>query len=1430
MASKSTDLNNDQLSSPEQQADDTKLAELKKKKYKLSGEAINDEAAHMNVNKNEYDANVNNLKHDYSKDIELKNLNTSNSKSETDVINANGDSNKQNKHNHNNNTTSLSSSRDNPNSKTKSAKKPKDKNNNLLYKLDNLIDFNSKFDSHLLEKKYVKSYLPVTRLFFIKYLIYLLVFSICWIIYFCIENEHLSSKLSGTINKNSFSKNTSNQEANSNDNFFTLNDNSYNQTLDLNISSYLINQISTSKLTNSNSRLFSIVYLFVITFVFLATFVFLLIAEIKETRYRNLEKKLNRQQLEAKVDIKKAERDLKEAMEDVIQKEKFYAELNQKLESKYANLDKLRNIHSKLFYLISMFIVVCMFLLCFISFVYPPPSLTQLTHFIWFCESTLLLYMIYPFQMGISVFFGVLFSILFEIFAIRSQINYTEFDKSSTPNVADEQSFKDVYRQSQMIIFLFIKFLLHSSLHLIGSYLKISLQGVKRDTFLKVAHIHKAQMTAKQDKDITERMIKSIMPPLFTHIFGKPEEFKESVNKVNKMRPLYIYPVNEISILFADIVGFTKMSSTKTAEELVFLLNDLYGRFDKLCEQAGCEKISTLGDCYYCVSGCLNGRQDHAICCVEMGLLMVKEIELFNKAHNVDVNMRVGVHTGNALCGFIGGKRFRFDVWSGDVTLANKMESSGRAGWVHISEDTQKHLQNKFNLEVGEKYSGKPTYFVIRETKRETVAEALKLNANMNTNLDSSSSNNLNASTNLNESKKSASSESECLNKTSEELIAQYDQTEPTNRSEANLNVLLDEDEDRLLLQAVKNTHFYQPDVNLLTLRFDDGDEEKKFQGYLMGLDKKAKKINLSHGQFNLHFKNPKSIWTNTNNTLFLSILVSFIINLCVSTAYFLTFIVSSMTSYNYKQTSSYKLNLIAIIVLFLVINVIQGVFLVIYFIQYSIFSSLFLNKSSHNASEENLASESSNRRPQMKNINDRIHNRAITIRFIIVHLISTILLSLMPIFILTTGLPIVCNIIESTWSTLVSPNYTLYSELLNNENRMNLFGMYSYFCYIVAIIHFCSFFQLSSLFKTTLALVFALIFGIVSFSGVYKNFSQTETGQILSKVESVFMNKTLSNEPNQTYNIINELYLNEYSMSSQKLTFNFYTTLFIQGFLKENCVILIDLGLLVFLIWIVNCQSELIQRLSFKCDQDTHLKVTYAREQKELANWLIEVVLPSYVVNNVKEKKQYSRNHECVGVLFVSLCNFWEFFEESYEGGRELLRVLNEITVDFDRLFDEPKYKSIEKIKSIGSTFMIASGLSPDENDKDKNQRSHLYDLIDFALELNEKLEAFNNEAMSVCHFKFQMRLGFNCGPVTSGVIGTERLLYDIWGDTVNVASRMDSTGQAGFMQTPKEVATMLQNDYKFFERGPIQIKGKDQMITYFLNPKENKKINLNS
>lgn len=172
-------------------------------------------------------------------------------------------------------------------------------------------------------------------------------------------------------------------------------------------------------------------------------------------------------------------------------------------------------------------------------------------------------------------------------------------------------------------------------------------------------------------------------------------------------RPFNMHRMENVSILFADIVGFTQMSSNKTAEQLVGLLNDLFGRFDLLCGQHGCEKISTLGDCYYCVAGCPEPRSDHAGCCVDMGLSMIEAIGRFDEERGENVSMRVGVHTGTVLCGIVGVKRFKFDVWSNDVTLANQMESTGKPSQVHVTQATFALLdQTVYFVEEGAIYHG----------------------------------------------------------------------------------------------------------------------------------------------------------------------------------------------------------------------------------------------------------------------------------------------------------------------------------------------------------------------------------------------------------------------------------------------------------------------------------------------------------------------------------------------------------------------------------------------------------------------------------------------------------------------------------------------------------------------------------------------------
>jgi adenylate cyclase 9 len=193
-------------------------------------------------------------------------------------------------------------------------------------------------------------------------------------------------------------------------------------------------------------------------------------------------------------------------------------------------------------------------------------------------------------------------------------------------------------------------------------------------------------------------MIDSLMPRKYaTVIMEDFDVFRERLQKVNItdkgdddlqmaiFRPLHIERMENVSILFADIVGFTQMSSNKSAAQLVALLSDLYGRFDDLCVQMLCEKIATLGDCYYCVSGCPEPREDHAKSCVLMGLAMINAIEEFDEDNHEKVDMRVGVHSGSVNCGIVGTIKFKFDIFSNDVTLANKMESTGKPGKYFIS-------------------------------------------------------------------------------------------------------------------------------------------------------------------------------------------------------------------------------------------------------------------------------------------------------------------------------------------------------------------------------------------------------------------------------------------------------------------------------------------------------------------------------------------------------------------------------------------------------------------------------------------------------------------------------------------------------------------------------------------------------------------------
>lgn len=363
------------------------------------------------------------------------------------------------------------------------------------------------------------------------------------------------------------------------------------------------------------------------------------------------------------------------------------------------------------------------------------PCLSPVGTFSLCIETLMLVYSLLHIRLFASVLLGFLYSVIFEILGF--------LHLTSTGN-----TWTLVYQTDwEMLSWLGpAKALLHLCAHAIGIHLFIMSEVRSRSTFLKVGQAIMHGKDLEVEKALKERMIHSVMPRIVADelmkqgdeeigdnsvkrystsgaaaVIASPKNNKRKKTSIPRgqiiFRPFNMKRMEPVSILFADIVGFTKMSANKSAHALVGLLNDLFGRFDRLCELTGCEKISTLGDCYYCVAGCPEPRPDHAYCCVEMGLGMIQAIEQFCQEKREMVNMRVGVHTGTVLCGILGMKRFKFDVWSNDVNLANLMEQLGVAGKVHLSQATANFLDERYQQENGQ---------VVERIGQSVVADQLK--------------------------------------------------------------------------------------------------------------------------------------------------------------------------------------------------------------------------------------------------------------------------------------------------------------------------------------------------------------------------------------------------------------------------------------------------------------------------------------------------------------------------------------------------------------------------------------------------------------------------------------------------------------------------------------------------------------------------------
>ncbi|MDY7020649.1 MAG: adenylate/guanylate cyclase domain-containing protein, partial [Cyanobacteriota bacterium] len=252
---------------------------------------------------------------------------------------------------------------------------------------------------------------------------------------------------------------------------------------------------------------------------------------------------------------------------------------------------------------------------------------------------------------------------------------------------------------------------------------------------------------------------------------------------------------------------------------------------------------------------------------------------------------------------------------------------------------------------------------------------------------------------------------------------------------------------------------------------------------------------------------------------------------------------------------------------------------------------------------------------------------------------------------------------------------------------------------------------------------------------------------------------------------------------------------------------------LVLYFFWIClisNLSVYLYERLA-KSEFHSHhaLQEAYQQvkiEQERSENLLLNI-LPVPIAQRLKQQQiTIADDFTNAGVLFGDIVGFTELSGKMPPA--DLVQLLGKIFSRFDHLADK---HNLEKIKTIGDAYMVVSGLPiPQEN--------YAQAIANMALDMKQTLQEFNQETEQ----KFQMRIGIAIGPVVAGVIGVKKFIYDLWGDTVNIASRMESHGIANEIQVTEATYNILKDDYELERRGSILVKGKGEMTTYWLRRKK--------
>ncbi|KFQ99266.1 Adenylate cyclase type 3, partial [Nipponia nippon] len=863
-----------------------------------------------------------------------------------------------------------------------------------------------------------------------------------------------------------------------------------------------------------------------------------------------------------------------------------------------------------------------------------------------------------------------------------------------------------------------------------------------RKAFLEARQSLEVKLNLEEQSQQQERLMLSILPKHVADEMLKDMKKDPSQKEMQQFNTMYMYRHENVSILFADIVGFTQLSSSCSAQELVKLLNELFARFDKLAAEVKVFLLRDAGDALPCVAKIeLGGGRvgmENPIICVPAGRgRALRGSSYVREKTKTAVDMRVGVHSGTVLGGVLGQKRWQYDVWSTDVTVANKMEAGGIPGRVHISQSTMDCLKGEFEVEPGEggsrceylKEKGIVTYLVVvpKQPLRNGI-NGVKLSL-------TSSHGGSPPLVNTKERNGSLSLACASPEEPEEPDVRAVNPSFPNPRrrlrlrdlaervidasqNEQELNKLLNEALlERESVQALKGKSTFR-----LSMRFIDPEMETRYS-----VEKE---------------KQSGAAFSCSCVVLFFTALVEVFIDPWL-VANYVTFVVGE------------------ILLLILTLCSLAAIFPRVFPKKLVAFSTWI----------------------------DRTRWARNTWA--------------MAAIVIVTMADIV-DMLSCRQDHVETGNGTAGPPWPGGCGEQPKY--YSYIA-LLALVATIMLVQVSHMVKLTLMVLITGAAGTVNIYAWEHIFDQydrrrgqqsTGGGAWVGGMAMPTTHPRLAASAGRS-----SLVPSKYSMTAM--------------------IFIVMLSFYYF-----SRHVEKLARTLFLWKIDVHDQKERVYEMRRWNEALVTNMLPEHVARHFlgskkRDEELYSQSYDEIGVMFASLPNFADFYtEESINnGGIECLRFLNEIISDFDALLDEPQFRCITKIKTIGSTYMAASGVTPDANANgysakketlsDKERWQHLADLADFALAMKVTLMNINYQSFN----NFMLRIGKS--------VSEKKPHYDIWGNTVNVASRMESTGVMGNIQVVEETHLILKEyGFRFVRRGAIYVKGKGELLTFFLKGRE--------